>query len=200
VGQSASELWLVRHGETEWSAAGRHTGRTDVELTAEGRREAGSLAWRLSGRTFSCVLSSPLSRALDTCRIAGYGDTAELVDDLREWDYGAYEGITTADIREKVPAWTIWTGDPPGGEGIEQVAVRVRRVIERAGACEGDALLFAHGHVLRVLAACWLGLPPDGGRYLALGTASVSVLGLERETRVIKAWNLQWCGQQEKKK
>src|SRR5512140_2263938 len=114
--QNRGELWLVRHGETEWSAAGRHTGRTDVALTEEGRRQTALLTERLAGRSFSHVLSSPLSRALDTCRIAGYGEAAELTDDLREWDYGDYEGLTSSEIRSNVPGWTIWTGDPPGGE------------------------------------------------------------------------------------
>ena len=200
IGRRLDELWLVRHGETEWSASGRHTGRTDVALTEEGRRQAALLAERLAGRSFSHVLSSPLARALDTCKIAGYSDAAELTDDLLEWDYGDYEGLTTADIRGKVPGWTIWTGDPPGGEGIVQVAERVGRVIDRAGSAGGDVALFAHGHVLRVLAACWLGLPPDNGRLFSLGTASLSILGYERETPVVTLWNQEWCEYQGKKK
>src|SRR5512143_806188 len=187
------ELWLVRHGETEWSAAGRHTGRTDVALTEEGRRQAALLIDRLAGRSFSHVLSSPLSRALDTCRIAGYGGAVEITDDLREWDYGDYEGLTIAQIRGKSPGWTIWTGDPPGGESIAQVAERARRVIGRAGFIGGDVALFAHGHVLRVIAACWLGLPPDNGRFFAMGTASLSILGYERDTPVVTLWNQEWC-------
>ncbi len=197
--QSGSELWLVRHGETEWSAAGRHTGRTDVALTDEGRRQAALLTERLAGRSFSHVLSSPLSRAIDTCRIAGYGGAAELTDDLREWDYGEYEGLTISEIRGRAPGWTIWTGDPPGGEGIAHVAGRVRRVIDRARSAGGDVALFAHGHVLRVLASCWLGLPPDSGRYFYLGTASLSILGYERETPVITLWNQEWCEYTKKK-
>lgn len=200
IGQHPGELWLVRHGETEWSAAGRHTGRTDVALTEEGRRQAALLAERLAGRSFSHVLSSPLARALDTCKIAGYSDAVELTDDLLEWDYGDYEGLTTADIRSKVPGWTIWTGDPPGGEGIVQVAERVRRVIDRARSAGGDVALFAHGHVLRVLAACWLGLPPDNGRLFSLGTASLSILGYEREMPVVTLWNQERCEYQGKKK
>jgi probable phosphoglycerate mutase len=186
------ELWLVRHGETEWTVTGQHTGRTDISLTALGRRQAAALGRRLAGRAFALVLVSPLTRALETCRIAGYGDVAKRTDDLCEWDYGAYEGRTTPEIRTEVPGWTIWTGNPPGGETLEQVARRVGNVIEEATAAGGDVALFAHAHVLRVLTACWLGLPPDAGRLLALGTASLSVLGYERETRIITTWNQDW--------
>jgi probable phosphoglycerate mutase len=186
------ELWLIRHGETEWSAAGRHTGRTDVPLTAVGERQAAALGRRLAGRSFALVLVSPLTRAVETCRIAGYGGVARFTDDLLEWDYGAYEGRTTVDIRTEVPGWTIWTGNPPGGETIEQVGRRAATVIDQAIAVGGDVAMFAHGHVLRVLTACWLGLPPGAGRLLALGTASLSVLGYERETRVISTWNQDW--------
>lgn len=186
------ELWLIRHGETEWSATGRHTGRTNIPLTAVGERQAAALGRRLASRSFALVLISPLTRAVETCRIAGYGDVAQFTDDLLEWDYGAYEGRTTADIRTEVPGWTIWTGNPPGGETIGQVGRRVATVIDQATAAGGDVALFAHGHVLRVLAACWLGLPPGAGRLLALGTASLSVLGYERETRVITTWNQDW--------
>ncbi|MFQ5960977.1 MAG: histidine phosphatase family protein [Candidatus Methylomirabilales bacterium] len=186
------ELWLIRHGETEWTATGQHTGRTDIPLTALGRRQATALGRRLADRVFDLVLVSPLTRALETCRIAGYGEVAKYTDDLREWDYGAYEGRTTAEIRTEVPGWTIWTHDLPGGETIEQVAGRVGNVIGQATAAGGDVALFAHGHVLRVLAAFWLGLPPDAGRLLGLGTASLSVLGYERETRIITTWNQDW--------
>lgn len=186
------ELWLIRHGETEWSATGRHTGRTDIPLTAVGERQAAALGRRLASRSFALVLVSPLTRAVETCRIAGYGDVAQFTDDLLEWDYGAYEGRTTADIRTEVPGWTIWTDNPPGGETIGQVGRRVATVIDQATAAGGDVALFAHGHVLRVLAACWLGLPPGAGRLLALGTASLSVLGYERETRVVTTWNQDW--------
>lgn len=186
------ELWLVRHGETEWTVTGQHTGRTDIPLTALGRRQAAALGRRLAGRTFALVLVSPLTRAMETCRIAGYADVAKPTDDLLEWDYGAYEGRTTPEIRTQVPGWTIWTGNPPDGETLEQVARRASNVIAQAAAAGGDVALFAHGHMLRVLAACWLGLPPDAGRLLALGTASLSVLGYERETRVINTWNQDW--------
>lgn len=197
--QPRGELWLIRHGETEWSAAGRHTGRTDIALTEEGRRQAALLEKRLAGRSFSHVLSSPLARALDTCKIAGYSEAAELTDNLLEWDYGNYEGLTITEIRDKAPGWTIWTGDPPDGESIMQVAERVRRVIDLASSVRGDVALFAHGHVLRVLAACWLELPPDNGRFFALGTASLSILGHERETPVITLWNQEWCEYQDKR-
>jgi probable phosphoglycerate mutase len=186
------QLWLVRHGETEWSASGQHTGRTDVPLTPAGQRQAAALGRFLAKRPFALVLSSPLGRARETCRLAGYAEAAVVTDDLREWDYGDYEGRKTVDIRKEVPGWTIWSGPVPGGETIEQVAGRTRRVIDRAVAAGGDVALFAHGHVLRVLAACWLGLAPEGGRLLALGTASLSVLGHERETRAITTWNQDW--------
>lgn len=186
------ELWLIRHGETEWTVTGQHTGRTDIPLTALGRRQAAALGRRLAGRSFALVLVSPLARAMETCRIAGYGGVAKPVDDLREWDYGVYEGRTTPEIRVEVPGWMIWTKNPPGGETIEQVARRADNVIKEATAAGGDVALFAHAHLLRVLAARWLGLPPDAGRLLGLGTASLSVLGYERETRIITTWNQDW--------
>jgi probable phosphoglycerate mutase len=185
-------IWLVRHGETEWSLAGRHTGRTDIPLTAAGRHQAKALGRHLAGRAFALVLTSPLVRARETCWLAGYGEVAELTHELLEWDYGIYEGRTTPDIREKEPEWSIWTGPVPQGESVEQVGARARRVIDRAATASGDVALFAHAHVLRILAACWLGLPPVGGRLLALGVASISVLGYERETRVISVWNQDW--------
>jgi broad specificity phosphatase PhoE len=183
------EIWLFRHGETEWSRTGQHTGRTDWPLTAAGRRRARAIGRRLSGRPFALVLSSPLERALETCRLAGYGDVVELTDDLREWDYGDYEGRRTVDIQKERPGWSLWRDGVPGGETVAEVGARARRVIETASAADGDAALFAHGHILRVLSACWLGLPPDGGRLFALGTAAVSVLGYEHDTRVVIKWN-----------
>jgi probable phosphoglycerate mutase len=191
VADRPQEIWLIRHGETEWSRSGRHTGRTDVPLTPVGQREATRLGRHLAARPFALVLTSPFVRASETCRLAGYGAVAEVTDDLREWDYGAYEGRRTVDIRTEVPAWSVWTHGVPGGETVEEVGRRARRVIERAVAAGGDVALFAHAHVLRILAACWLDLPPDGGRLFALGTASLSVLGYERETRVMKVWNRQ---------
>ena len=192
MAESHHQVWLVRHGETEWSASGQHTGRTDIPLTPLGERQAMALGKNLAGHKFALVLSSPLARARETCRLAGLGDSAEMTDDLREWDYGIYEGRRTADIRKEAPGWTVWNSSIPGGETMEQVAQRTRRVIDRAVGAPGDVALFAHAHVLRVLTACWLGLPPDAGRLLALGTASLNILGYERETRVISVWNQDW--------
>ena len=186
---SHPEIWLIRHGETEWTLSGAHTGRTDIPLTAAGERHAAEIGRYLAGRPFALVLTSPLQRARETCRLAGYGGAAQLDPDLCEWDYGAYEGRTSAQIQQTVPGWTIWTSPVPQGETIQQVAARASRVIERASTAGGDVALFAHGHLLRILTACWLGLAPDGGRLFALGTASVSVLGYERDTRVISQWN-----------
>jgi broad specificity phosphatase PhoE len=185
------QIWLVRHGETEWSLSGQHTGRTDVPLTAAGRRQAEALGHYLKGRSFGLVLTSPLDRARETCRLAGYGAIAQTMDDLREWDYGIYEGRTTLAIRTVEPNWSIWTSPVPEGESADQVGARARRVIDRALTAGGDVALFSHGHLLRILTACWIGLPPTDGRVFALATASVSVLGWERETRVIQRWNLE---------
>ncbi len=184
------ELWLIRHGETEWSVAKRHTGRTDIPLTSTGERQAEELRQTLAGRQFSLVLCSPLQRARETCRLAGYGGRAIVSDDLIEWDYGIYEGKTTQDMRSEQPEWSIWTASIDKGESIEQIGRRAQRVIQRALETEGDAILFAHAHILRILAACWLGLPPDAGRLFVLRTASISVLGFEHERRVITAWNI----------
>jgi probable phosphoglycerate mutase len=192
MAEARHQLWLVRHGETEWSASGQHTSRTDIPLTPTGERQAIALGHTLAGHAFALVLSSPRVRAFDTCRLAGLGDKAQITDDLQEWDYGIYEGRTTADIRKDMPGWSVWNSPVPGGETAERVAERTRRVIDRAVAAGGDVALFAHAHVLRVLAACWLGLPPEAGRLLALGTASLNVLGYERETRVISVWNQDW--------
>lgn len=184
-----SRLWLIRHGETEWSLSGAHTGRTDVPLTPKGEERALAIGAYLHRREFAAVFVSPMRRALDTCRLAGYGDVAEILPDLQEWDYGDYEGRTTADIRKEAPGWSLWDTGAPGGENIEHVAERARRVMDRALSAEGDVALFAHGHILRILAACWLGLQPVAGALFALSTATISVLGYERETRVISRWN-----------
>ena len=186
---AVGNLWLIRHGETEWSLSGAHTGRTDLPLTAAGEERAAALGRCLAGRQFALVLTSPLERARETCRIAGYGDVAQIEPNLREWDYGNYEGRTTADIRKQAPDWNLWAMGVPGGETVEQVAIRARLVIERAGRAGGDVALFAHGHILRILAACWLGLPPVAGELFALETGSLSLLGYERETHVIQRWN-----------
>ncbi|MGH6916185.1 MAG: histidine phosphatase family protein [Geminicoccaceae bacterium] len=183
------EIWLFRHGETEWSRSGQHTGRTDLPLVEEGRRRAEVLGRHLAGRPFALVLSSPLVRALDTCRLAGYGDRVQLTDDLLEWDYGAYEGRRTVDIRKERPGWLLWNDGVPGGETADQVGARAGKVIARALEADGDVAMFSHGHMLRVLAACWLDLPPQDGRLFALGTAASSVLGFEHDYRVIDVWN-----------
>jgi probable phosphoglycerate mutase len=184
------QIYLVRHGETEWSVNGRHTGRTDIPLTDVGREQAKDLGRRIRSHPFALVLTSPLSRAAETARLAGFGD-AEQVDDLREWDYGEFEGRTTIDIRAKIPDWSIWTGPWRGGETARQVGARADRVLARCldPAVDGDALLFAHGHVLRVLTARWLGLAARQGALFALGTATIGILGWERANRVIETWN-----------
>jgi broad specificity phosphatase PhoE len=184
------EVWLVRHGETEWSLSGQHTGHTDIPLTPNGKAQADELGHMLAVGNFARVLSSPKSRALETCRLAGYGDVAEVTDDLVEWDYGDYEGAKTVDIRKQRPGWTLWDDGVPGGETAAQVGARADRVIAEAAGAGGDVALFAHGHVLRVLTARWLGLAPENGRLFALSTATLSVLGHERETRVLRLWNL----------
>lgn len=182
------ELWLVRHGETAWSRTGRHTSVTDLPLTPEGEAVAAKLAGLLDGHSFTTVLTSPRSRARRTAELAGFGD-AEVSDDLAEWAYGEYEGITTPQIRETVPGWTVWTHPSPGGETPTQVTARLQRVVDRVRENGGRTLAFGHGHALRALAALWLGLPVTDGRHFRLDTATVSVLGFERETPVILRWN-----------
>lgn len=182
------DVWLVRHGETEWAKLGRHTGRTDIPLTDVGRAEARDLAPALVGHAFALVLTSPLARAAETATLAGFPD-ARTDPDLREWDYGVMEGRLTTDIRDEFPDWTIWDGPWPNGETIDHIAARCDRLVTELRAVEGDALLFAHGHVLRVLAARWVGMPPTAGRSLALDTATISRLGWERDTPVIELWN-----------
>ena len=182
------ELWLVRHGPTEWSEDGRHTSTTDLPLLAEGEVKARALGERLSALEPALVLSSPRLRARRTAELAGFAD-AVLDADLAEWGYGDYEGITTPQIRETVPDWTVWTHPCPGGESAEEVGARLDRVVARAREVEGDTLVFGHGHALRVLAARWLGLAVADGRLLKLDTATVSVLGYERESPVVLRWN-----------
>jgi len=186
---AAQQIVLVRHGATEWSVVGKHTGQTDVSLTDQGRRDAERLRVPLRAWMFARVLTSPLRRAEETCRLAGYGDVAESRDDLREWDYGAYEGRTTAQIRAEQPDWMLWRDGAPGGESPADVAARADRLLIEMRAVDGDVLLFAHGHVLRVLVARWLELPPGDGGLFALDTATLSVLGYERDTSVIRRWN-----------
>jgi probable phosphoglycerate mutase len=186
---SGHQVVLVRHGQTEWSVAGKHTGGTDIHLTDVGLEQAAQLGRRLSGWHFARVLTSPLARASETCMRAGLGDRAEVTDDLREWDYGEYEGLRTLDVREERPGWDLWVDGTPGGETAAQVGRRADRVVAAARAADGDVALFAHGHLLRILGARWVGLPAEAGRLFALSTASVSVLGWERETAVIERWN-----------
>ena len=183
------ELVLVRHGETLWSRSGKHTGRTDIPLTEEGRRQSEHVGEMLRGRRFALVLASPLQRAAETGRLAGLGDVAVFREELMEWDYGAYEGRTTAEIRTEVPGWSLWRDGVPEGETAADVGRRVDAVIADVRAVDGDVALFAHGHLLRVLAARWLGLPPTEGRLFALDPATISILGHERETPVIRRWN-----------
>ncbi len=180
---------LVRHGETEWSLNMRHTGRTDVELTGDGRREAERLGRTLRARTFTLVLTSPLKRATETCRLAGFGERAEHRDDLMEWDYGEYEGRTTVAIRREAPEWTLWRDGAPGGESPEQVGARADRMLEEIREADGDVLIFSHGHFLRTLTARWLDLEPSEGRLFALDPATLSMLGFEREQPVVQIWN-----------
>jgi broad specificity phosphatase PhoE len=183
------EVVLIRHGETEWTRSGKHTGHTDIPLTDNGRREAEAVGCALRGRGFALVLTSPLQRAAETCRLAGLGDGAVRLDELKEWDYGAYEGRTTKDIRKERPGWTLWRDGVPDGEMPPEVGARVDQVIAEARSAAGDVAVFAHGHVLRVLTARWLGLEPEAGRLFALDPATISVLGHERETPVIRLWN-----------
>jgi probable phosphoglycerate mutase len=185
-----NELWLIRHGETAWSLSGAHTGTTDLPLTAEGERRAALLGKMLAGKQFALVLTSPMQRARETCSIAGYADGAQVDANLSEWNYGDYEGKSTPQIREVRPGWELWKDGVPNGETVEQVYARAAKVIDRAMQATGDVALFAHGHILRILAACWLALPPNAGRLFALSTATVSILGYEREQRVISRWNL----------
>jgi broad specificity phosphatase PhoE len=184
-----SEVLLIRHAETAWSRDRKHTGRTDVPLTEAGRAHARALRERLAGRAFALVLTSPLSRASETCELAGLGEEAQGRDELLEWDYGDYEGLTTAEIREQRPGWYLWSDGCPGGEGAEDVGTRVNRVIAEALAADGDVALFAHGHVLRALGARWIEQPTETGGRLALSTGAVCALGFEREVRVVRVWN-----------
>jgi broad specificity phosphatase PhoE len=184
-------VYVARHGETEWSRTGRHTGRTDVPLEEAGHEQAARLAERVAGLTFPLVLYSPLARAADTCRLAWPRPGAEPTDDLVEWDYGEYEGLSTEEIRQRRPGWDLFADGVPGGETAAEVGRRVDRVIERARAVDGDTLCFAHAHVLRVMAARWVGLPPAAGRLLTVAPGSLGILGWERENPVITCWSEQ---------
>ena len=184
-------LWLIRHGETEWSRSGRHTSRTDLPLTPRGEKQAVALRQQLAGLRPSLVLSSPRRRAVDTAELAGLPVDA-IDDDLTEWDYGEYEGLTTAQIRERVPGWSLWTDPLPEGETAKQVGARADRVLRRTLPYldDGPVVLIAHGHISRVIGARWIGLPAVGGQRLALGTAAPSVLGGEHGAPVVQRWNL----------
>ena len=186
----AGNIWLIRHGETQWSLTGAHTGRTDLPLTEKGEQQAEALRRELSGHSFALVLTSPLQRARRTCELAGLGGAAIVEPNLTEWNYGTYEGRTTEDILRERPGWSLFRDGVPDGETLAQVGERARAVIERAQSVTGDVALFAHGHILRVLAACWVGLPPVGASYFALSTAAISTLGYEHQNRVITRWNL----------
>jgi len=194
VSVTGPRVVLIRHGATEWSVTGQHTGRTDLPLTDEGRDQAKRLAPRLAGQAFALVLVSPLSRARETARLTGFAigekdSVAEVEPDLVEWDYGAYDGRTAVEIRRERPGWTPWHGGYPGGETLDQLAVRADRVLARVRAADGDVALFAHGHILRVVAARWLEQPPVEASHYYLATGTLSVLGWERETPVIDRWN-----------
>ncbi|WP_413440839.1 histidine phosphatase family protein [Synechococcus sp. MIT S1220] len=185
------QLWLLRHGATEWAKNGRHTGNTDLPLLPEGEREARALAPILSGRVFAAVLCSPLQRARRTCELSGLAETMQICEEIREWNYGDYEGVTTEDIHRTVPNWTVWTHGCPNGESVEEVQSRCERAIETAMniAGQGDVALFAHGHILRAVTGTWLGLGVSSGQMFKLGTATVSVLGWERKIQAISHWN-----------
>jgi probable phosphoglycerate mutase len=182
-------LTVVRHGETLWSRQGRHTGRTDLPLEPEGVRQAEALHPLLSGTPFALVLVSPLQRARRTCALAGFAASGEVCEDLQEWDYGRDEGRTTAAIRAERPGWSVWGAGPDGGETLAAVSARADRVLERVRVVPGDVLVFAHAHILRILTARWLALPPEVGAHFVLEPAAIGVLGWERETPVLLSWN-----------
>jgi probable phosphoglycerate mutase len=189
---SPGQIVLVRHGETEWSLSGQHTSHTDLPLLDRGRADAEALGPMLEEFDFALVLSSPMQRALDTCKLAGLGDRVEIDRDLMEWDYGDYEGVTTPDIRKTVPGWRVWTHESPNAETADQVGARADKVLHRCRPIvdQGrDVALFGHGHMSRVVAARWIDLEPSDGMLLALHAGSLSVLGHERETPVIERWN-----------
>ena len=188
-GDSSGKVFAIRHGETEWSLSGRHTGTTDLPLTENGRRLADRMRPILGQERFALVLVSPMRRARETCELAGLGHRGVIDNDLMEWDYGAYEGLTTSQIRENTPDWLVFRDGCPGGETPDQVGARVDRVIARARAADGDVALFAHGHVLRVLAARWIGLAPVAGRHFLLDTGALSVLGEYQGSQAVQIWN-----------
>jgi probable phosphoglycerate mutase len=183
------EVVLVRHGETEWTLTGQHTGRTDIPLTERGRNEARLLAPLLSSADFALVLSSPLRRARETCELAGLASRVEIEPNLMEWNYGNYEGLTSKQIERTAPNWMVFTDGCPGGETPEQVGARADRVIDRIRRVSGRVVLFAHGHLLRVLAARWIGFPPSAGQHFLLNTSTICILSYYRGTPAVKRWN-----------
>lgn len=189
MSNDARHIFLLRHGETEWSRSGKHTSVTDVPLTEHGRIAARQLKPLLAKENFAVVLTSPLQRARETCNLAGLGELATIEADLVEWNYGAYEGLVTQEIRRKRPDWSLFHDGCPGGETPSQVASRADRVIAKIRQVNGNAALFAHGHILRVLAARWINLPADYGEHLLLDTATMNVLGYYYDTPALKMWN-----------
>ncbi len=185
-----NELWLIRHGETAWTLTKQHTGRNDIPMTEAGEQDASDLKQLLNGKTFQQVFVSPLRRAQDTCRLAGYSAAAKISPDIMEWDYGDYEGRTPEDIRRDIPDWTIWNYGCPGGETLDQVATRAKRIISELMEMKGDVALFSHGHFLRILTCCILELPPATARLLMLDPSSISILARDNGRIVIKNWNV----------
>ncbi len=185
-----NELWLIRHGETAWTLSKQHTGRNDIPMTEAGEKHASALKQLLNGKTFQAVFVSPLRRAQDTCRLAGYSTAAKIKPEIMEWDYGDYEGRTPEEIRAEIPDWTIWDHGCPGGETLEDVAKRARHIIAELAKIQGDVALFSHGHFLRILTACLLELPPTTARLLMLDTSSISTLAHDNGRIVIKNWNV----------
>jgi broad specificity phosphatase PhoE len=185
----ADRIFIVRHGATEWSISGQHTSRTDLPLLRQGREQAAEIGHKLAGESFALVLCSPLRRARETCELAGFADVAEICEDLKEWDYGDYEGLTTPEIHERDPSWNLWRDGCSGGERPEQIGARVDRVLARFAEVEVAGLVFAHGHVLRVLTARWLEMEVAAGARFKLDAGSLSILGHERETEVLLRWN-----------
>lgn len=182
-------IWLVRHADTEWSLSGRHTSRTDLPLVPRGEDRARALAPTLARENFELVLTSPLQRARQTASLTGFGERAVVDENLREWNYGDYEGLTTDQVHARDPSWDLWTSLCPNGESIDEVAERCRAVVRRLESVPGNVLVFAHGHVFRMLAAMWLDLPEARGRSFALKAASISVLGYEHGNRVVWQWD-----------
>jgi broad specificity phosphatase PhoE len=184
-----STIYLIRHGDTEWAKNGRHTGLTDIPLTDAGREQAGFLLPIFEDVKFARIFSSPLQRALETAKLAGLSSRVEVDKELLEWDYGDYEGLTTKQIRDRVPGWSVWTHPCPKGETIDQISQRADRIVAKLRSIDGNVAIFSHGHFLRVLVCRWIDLSPDHGSRLLLGTSTLSILGYENEAPVIKTWN-----------